>query len=170
MEYFDQFLFVGFSNVTSIKICLFWNRLKKCIILCKILLCKICNFKKKTVLCKIHIPNLAKDFQSETNMPSIKVRQCCDIYPKLSVLKQHGQIRKFPKKIFCKVRFSNLAKDFKSETRMPFMNVHQCRDIYPKLSVLKCCGNFCCFSTFLTTPTVHQADETWTHFHSNPET
>ena len=58
--------------------------------------------KKKNVLCKIHIPNLAKDFQSETNMPSIKVRQCCDIYP--------------------------------------------------KLSVLKWCGNFCCFSTFLTTP------------------
>ena len=59
----------------------------------------------------------------------------------------------FQKNAFCKVRFSNLAKDFKSETRMPFMNVHQCRDIYPKLSVLKCCGNFCCFSTFLTTPT-----------------
>ena len=64
MEYFDQFLFVGFFNV----------------------------------LCKIHIPNLAKDFQSETNMPSIKVHQCRDIYPKLSVLKQHDQIFKLKKK------------------------------------------------------------------------
>ena len=85
-------------------------------------------------------------------MPSIKVHQCRDIYPKLSVLKQHDQICKFKKNAFCNVCFLNLAKDYKSETRMPFMNVHQCRDIYPKLSVLKCCGNFCCFSTFLTTP------------------
>ena len=103
------------------------------------------KIKKNNVLCKIHIPNLAKDFQSETNMPSIKVHQCRDIYPKLSVLKQHDQICKFKKNAFCNVRFLNLAKDYKSETRMPFMNVHQCRDIYPKLSVLKCCGNFCWF-------------------------
>ena len=49
MEYFDQFLFVGFSNVTSIKICLFWNRLKNVLYYVKFCYVKFA-IKKKIIM------------------------------------------------------------------------------------------------------------------------